>query len=300
MATIEDFQQEVDDTQAETDAEAKELDRLNALLASNQAVKETIANGVKVLAAFIKQNQEVTVKNQPKFPTSISTPDVEKVVAAIEKLVQVADDDQPILDALADVKNAINNLPTKIVIPETEKVESVEVSNQIDYTPKFDELTKAVGKIDTTPEVNVSAPVVKVAATDLTPLADKLDQLLTAVGNIKIPTVPKFDTSAITSAVNDVNTAITSLRFPTANYILPFSQGGKATQVTLDSSGNVPVIQKSGLIPFAYDYMAYTNTDSTTDTFVYKTGGSSGTTVATVTIVYTDTTKATISTVTRT
>lgn len=54
------------------------------------------------------------------------------------------------------------------------------------------------------------------------------------------------------------------------------------------------------LITSAYDYMAYTNTDSTTDTYVYKTGGSSGTTVATVTITYTDATKATVSTVTRT
>lgn len=56
----------------------------------------------------------------------------------------------------------------------------------------------------------------------------------------------------------------------------------------------------AGLIPSSYDYMAYTNTDSTTDTFVYKTGGSGGTTVATVTIVYTDSTKAIVSTVTRT
>jgi len=57
--------------------------------------------------------------------------------------------------------------------------------------------------------------------------------------------------------------------------------------------------QGAGLVPSSYDYMAYTNTNSTTDTYVYKTGGAGGTTVATVTIVYTDTTKATVSTVTR-
>jgi hypothetical protein len=54
------------------------------------------------------------------------------------------------------------------------------------------------------------------------------------------------------------------------------------------------------LVTAAFDYIAYTNTNSTTDTYVYKTGGSSGNTVATVTIVYTDSTKATVSTVTRT
>lgn len=55
-----------------------------------------------------------------------------------------------------------------------------------------------------------------------------------------------------------------------------------------------------GLVTAAYDYTAYTNTNTTTDTYVYKSGGAAGTTVATVTIVYTDTTKAQVSTVTRT
>lgn len=54
------------------------------------------------------------------------------------------------------------------------------------------------------------------------------------------------------------------------------------------------------IVPSDYDYIGYTNTNSTTDTYVYKTGGASGTTVATVTIVYTDSTKAQPSTVTRT
>lgn len=56
----------------------------------------------------------------------------------------------------------------------------------------------------------------------------------------------------------------------------------------------------SGLVTSAYDYIGYTNTNSTTDTYVYKIGGASGTTVATVTIVYTDTTKSQISSITKT
>lgn len=55
-----------------------------------------------------------------------------------------------------------------------------------------------------------------------------------------------------------------------------------------------------GLVPKAYDYMSYTNTNATTDTYTYYTGGVGGTLVATVTIVYTDSTKAQVSTVTRT
>lgn len=61
----------------------------------------------------------------------------------------------------------------------------------------------------------------------------------------------------------------------------------------------LPVNLAGGLIQEAYDYIALTEA-STTDTWVFKTGGSGGTTVATVTITYTDSNKGTISTVART
>ena len=48
-----------------------------------------------------------------------------------------------------------------------------------------------------------------------------------------------------------------------------------------------------------WDYTNLTQA-ATTDTWVFKTGGAGGTTVATVVITYTDTTKATISNVTKT
>lgn len=52
----------------------------------------------------------------------------------------------------------------------------------------------------------------------------------------------------------------------------------------------------SGLGLPAYNYAGLT-TDTTTDTWVFKTGGASGQTVATVVIAYTDASKATISSV---
>lgn len=48
-----------------------------------------------------------------------------------------------------------------------------------------------------------------------------------------------------------------------------------------------------------YDYMALV-ISSETETYTFKTGGSGGTTVATVTIVYTDSSRSDISTVTKT
>jgi hypothetical protein len=52
----------------------------------------------------------------------------------------------------------------------------------------------------------------------------------------------------------------------------------------------------AGLLPVAYDYITYTS-GSTTDTYVFKTGGSGGATVKTITITFVDTTKKVLSTV---
>lgn len=49
-----------------------------------------------------------------------------------------------------------------------------------------------------------------------------------------------------------------------------------------------------------FDYVSRTLTNSTTETYTFKSGGSSGTTTNTVVIVYTDSTLSTISTVTKT
>ena len=56
----------------------------------------------------------------------------------------------------------------------------------------------------------------------------------------------------------------------------------------------------AGLVTSGFDYVSRTLTNSTTETYVFKTGGSGGTTVVTVVVVYTDSTLATISTVTKT
>ncbi len=64
-----------------------------------------------------------------------------------------------------------------------------------------------------------------------------------------------------------------------------------ATEQTLESVAgfNIP----------KYDYIGVAYPDSVTETYTYKTGGSSGTTVGTLTIVYTDSTKASLTSVTK-
>lgn len=54
-----------------------------------------------------------------------------------------------------------------------------------------------------------------------------------------------------------------------------------------------------GLINVQYDYISVDYPIDTTEIYTFNIGGSGGTLVATVTVVYTDSTKANISTVTR-
>lgn len=55
-----------------------------------------------------------------------------------------------------------------------------------------------------------------------------------------------------------------------------------------------------GIVTVPYDYISVAYPNTTTEVYSYYIGGAGGTLVATVTVVYTDATKANISTVTKT
>lgn len=66
--------------------------------------------------------------------------------------------------------------------------------------------------------------------------------------------------------------------------------------IQIDELGNA--INGTGLTPGVdYDYLDVQQTNATTETYVFKTGGDGGTTVLTIVVVYTDSTKADINTV---
>ena len=82
--------------------------------------------------------------------------------------------------------------------------------------------------------------------------------------------------------------------------LIGLSSDGSRTPIELyaNPSTNALLVQTSGLIGGVnYDYIDYKNTSTTVDTYVYKTGGSGGTIIKTVTITYTDTTKNQVSNV---
>ena len=68
-----------------------------------------------------------------------------------------------------------------------------------------------------------------------------------------------------------------------------------------NTTGIITVLQSiAGFNIPAYDYVGVTYPTGTSEVYVFKTGGSGGTTVATVTLVYSDTTKASLTSATKT
>ncbi len=100
---------------------------------------------------------------------------------------------------------------------------------------------------------------------------------------------------------HDINADISADNINQVNYPrYKFVTGDVGTAVDVGPSNPVPVGVKTGtFVTVAFDYMAYTS-GSVTDVYVYKTGGSGGTTVATVTVTWTNSSKDVLVSVART
>lgn len=69
-----------------------------------------------------------------------------------------------------------------------------------------------------------------------------------------------------------------------------------------DPSSRTPAVRvfSAGLLNVQYDYVSVAYPNATTETYTFKTGGSSGTTVRVITVTYTDSTKENLSSAART
>jgi len=72
-----------------------------------------------------------------------------------------------------------------------------------------------------------------------------------------------------------------------AKKVFPYGiDGSTATVIKVDSAGNLYTVSASGLVPFVHDFISLSYTGSNLTGVVYKTGGSGGTTVATLALTY--------------
>jgi hypothetical protein len=134
-------------------------------------------------------------------------------------------------------------------------------------------------------------------------------------GNSKVASDYTFDASAKTVTISDgdykrmlyvVNTTYGEVIYNPYNKDLSGTLSGTGVTLDFDTSvymadtDNLLVLyeaDKGGGYPYTHDYIAVTYPTSTTEVYTYKTGGSGGTTVATTTVTYTDSSKDLISTV---
>lgn len=182
--------------------------------------------------------------------TQLATPqDIDKVVKSLDKLAVALKpelhDDQPVIAAINRLNEQIKQLPTEM--PEVESVEEVTVKNIAEFKGYIKPLLDAVGKLELNPifdpkiEVKPADVTVTTEKMDTKPLLDSLGSLTKEFAKLSSRKQPEVDLKPVIEATKATTKAINSLSFPVPNYILPFRDiNGKAAQVQLDSSGNVP------------------------------------------------------------
>jgi hypothetical protein len=169
-----------------------------------------------------------------------------EVVNPQEVKVEHTIDFQPLLAPVDELSKKLDVLvaeATKEEPPEVKETEDVFVVNQLDYTQNIQEVLQAINKLELNPKIEINTPEV-----DFTPIqetlqafAKKIDDSVKKINKIEIPKT-ELDVTEVINGLSDVQNAIKNLRFPVSNYILPFKDtNGRATQVQLDGSGNLPI-----------------------------------------------------------
>lgn len=136
-------------------------------------------------------------------------------------------------------------------------------------------------------------------------LRTQSDQLPSALGQQNMAGSVSVAIASNQSAVpvsvsSEPATAADGGALPATTKVVSGYDGANVQALSTDTSGRARIINQSQLVPFVYDYISYSEPSSTTEEYVYKTGGSGGATVATVTITYTSAAKTTLSSIART
>lgn len=249
---------------------------IGATLRSGKAVAEEVAKQ----AAKSRSEKQAVVFDKSDLAKS---QDVFTLMECIKELGTILKpegiDWKPVETALNGLSEQMAQLPKSY--PEMpEPPEDVTVKNLSELEPTLNKITEAISKLDLKPvfdpKITVKPADVKVTekTVDLTPVVKAVQSLVPVMESLKAATEKKDDAQLL-SAVRSTTEAINSIRFPIPNYVLPFRQDGKATQVTLDSSGALPVAFSSSTYKLILD-----ETTTTSVTYVGKAALGSATSAA--------------------
>lgn len=296
-----------------------QLDKLN------DSLKKDISNAFGSLILYLDgKTTKTEVINQLK---SISTPDVDKAVLAIDKLRDDVKNSKVDIKPLQDVMNkAVRELS---LIPKQqakfEQKDEIKVSNlkDIDFSV-FEKTIDAIKGIKLeAPNVTVKPASVTVQPVDLSPLETVLKSVLKAVKENapKDITIPKTNLTKLEKGQEQSNKLLKTISEKNfggggggGNGSPYIDNTGKIVNVEL-SNGRIPIdidmaiediatettlAKLPGLSIPIHDYISASYDDGIfTETYTFKTGGSGGTTVSTITVVYTDATKVKLVSVTK-
>lgn len=256
---LEEINKKRQQVQLQQDDDAKEAQHQKDIQEINKSIKDV---GETISSTIDRKSNKVEILN---IPTSISTPDVNKVVDEIIKLRQefmdkTTPEDVKSHNLLSNLLDAISKLP-KEYAKAVEFPKEFAVNNQNDYTKAIKDVVDAVKaiKMDFKPSIEVKPTDVTVN-NDFTTLEKKMDMIELAIKAINI-VIPEQDDSTLLNAINKTTKAINSLSFPVPNYVLPFkSTTGAATQINLNADGSLPISNTS--LPTAGNNPAITLTYS--------------------------------------
>lgn len=264
------FQAELDKREADKKTQSQS-DVTNQSI--EQAKKEVVASVIASTRANMRHRENTTTKVEVQNDLA-ETDDINRAVEAINNvavLLLAQGQQKPsvnmidgtdlgdrfnelgktLTDLLTEVKNDTKQdesmkAVTKQLDTFLKQLKTLQVAPDPDLKKSLANVEKALKGLDMKPTVNVPAPKITVQGNevDLSPLTTLLDKIATTLANL--PT-EKDDNTDVIAAISGVNDAIHGLVFPVANYVLPFKDvNGRAVQVQLDSSGNVPTSGSAG------------------------------------------------------
>lgn len=280
--------------------------RHESVLNGQAQIAQSVLTSTTALIRYLEGHTSKTeVVNQLK---EIGTPDALKVIPEIKALHATLKTHKNVdLSELTGVMRSI--LDEAKAIPKAHP--DAPEPRFIDYTGQFAALGDAIKAISQVvreqklvaeaPVVNVPAANVQVDAPDLDPLRDSITDVVTAVKAIVIPEYRPTDTAGIEKLLTRANKLLGDiLDKPVGGggggggRVSPYQDAQAVPAfVTLNPDGSVPI--GGQIVPTSFDYIGYAS-GSNTDVYTYKENGS---TVATVTVTYTSSTKAVLQSVAR-
>lgn len=241
---------------AERLAKQAELERHQQIVDALASIKKNDTIMTQALIGFLSgATSKTEVVNQLK---EIKTPDVQKVVDAVEKLEKVVVDKtvdlSPVVDALKGVESQLQLIPKEAPeLPEAPEVDFTATNE------KLDAVLKAIQSLDLVveaPKVDVKVPKaqVNVEKVDLTEIKQPLLELLGAFHAFQIPEPVVTDLTVVEELLSKANEILAKIEKKNfgggggGGGMVPFKDPvtGMSVQVPTTTGGGIPVQTPSG------------------------------------------------------